>query len=217
MTRQALIDWLKLKPDLDSVILKRTVEPDLISCMVDVIENDSGTIKFHCDKILQELSQIHPEWVYPEFDRIASHITSTNHFIQWGALITLSHLIVYDGGKKFMRIYPEYLKLAASDSMVTAANASKGLMALIPIHPELESDIVRYLIRCEDRTYLYKGEVSEECRSIMICHVLDFCDHISNSSAYKKDMVAFAKRHTDNPRKKTAQKAKAFVDRHKID
>jgi hypothetical protein len=216
MIRQALIDWLKLKPDLDAVVFKRTVEPDLISRMVDVIENDSGTIKFHCDKILQELSQIHPEWVYPEFDRIASHITSTNHFIQWGALITLSHLIAVDVGKKFMRIYPEFLKLATSDSMVTAANASKGLIALIPIHPELESDIVRHLIQCESRTYLNKGEVSEECRFIMIGHVLDFFDHISNTSSYKKDMVAFAKRHTENPRKKTAQKAKAFVDRHKM-
>ena len=217
MTQQALNDWLRLKPDLNAVISKRTVEPDLISRLVDIIENDSGTIKFQCDKILQELSLIHPELVYPEFDRIANHMASPKHFIQWGALITLSRLITVDGGKKFMRIYPEVLKLADSDSMITAANAFKGHIALILVHPELVSDIVRHLIQCENRTYLDKGEVSPECQAIMIGHVLDFFDQIVMSSPYKKDMITFANRHLNNPRKKTAQKANAFLDRHKND
>jgi len=215
MTRQTLIDWLRLKPDLNAVIAKRTVEPDLISLLLDIIESDSGTIKFQCDKILQELSLIHPEWITPEFDRIASHSASPNHFIQWGALITLSNLIAFDGGKKFMRIYPEVLKLAECDSMITAANASKGLVALIPFHPELKEDIVRHLIRSEKRLYRDKGEVSPECHAIMIGHVLDFFDQIAVSSPVSRDMIDFAQRHTENPRKKTARKAKAFVDRHK--
>jgi hypothetical protein len=87
---------------------------------------------------------------------------------------------------------------------------------LTKVHPELEGDIVRLMIRCENRTYRDKGEISEECRFIMIGHVLDFFDEIAESSIYKKDMVEFAKHHTENPRKKTAQKAKAFLDRHKI-
>ena len=105
---QNLSDWLKQKPDHDSVLSKIIQEPDLIERLLTLIETDLSSIKFQADKILQSLSLSDPELVYPFFDRIATHIHSTNHFIQWGSLITLSHLIPFDQGQAFMKVILRY-------------------------------------------------------------------------------------------------------------
>lgn len=209
----SLTTWLLTKPDPDAVVLKCSSDPQLVSSLLDLIESDKGTLKFQADKLIQGLSVTHPDLILPVHDRIASHINSSNSFIQWGAMITLANLIPFDEGKAFMKVLPEFKKWVQADSMITAANASKGLVALIRCHREYEAELIPLLISCEDRTYLYHGEPSPECRSIMIGHVLDFFLDLIDGSNVKEMMVGFATRHVEDPRNKTAKKAEAFLDR----
>lgn len=208
---ESLIEWLKQKPDFSSVMIKLISEPNLPDLLLEIIETDSGNVKFYCDKLIQRLSQDHPEIIVPFFDRIASHLKHPNHFIQWGALLTLPNVMALDGGEKFMSVTPTYFELTDGDSMITASNAAKGIVKLIPFHPELEEPIIIHLIHCEDRVYRDKTEVSPECRNIMIGHVIDLFSQLYASSSHQALIRSFVLRHTNNPRSSTAKKAKVFL------
>ncbi len=208
-----LIEWLKQKPDFPSVMARMVSEPNLPDRLLDLIETDPGSLKFACDKLIQRLSLDHPEIIYPFFERIASHLNHPNHFIQWGALLTLPNLIGLDGGEKFMKVTQTYLDLIDGDSMITAGNAAKGFLKLIPYHPELEKTFVTHLIHCEDRVYLDQGAISPECRNIMIGHVVDLFTQLYATSSQQALIRSFILRHANNPRPGTARKAKAFMTR----
>lgn len=210
----ALALWLKTRPTMQEVDHKLSTYPLLIQQLLDLIESDPGTLKFQADKVLQTLSQTHPEAIIPYFDKIALNLHRPNRFIQWGAMITLANMVPFDQGRSFMTILPEVLAIVDSDSMISAANASKALLALIKVRPEYQTEFISHWIACEDRVYLHRGKPSPECRSIMIGHVLDFFLSLGEPTDCKKDMLDFAKRHLHDPRNKTAKKAHVFLDRY---
>lgn len=214
MTQSPLAVWLKTQPTSQDIDQRLALDPLLIQQLLDLIDTDPGAMKFQADKLLQKLSQTHPESIMPYFDQIALNLHRTNRFIQWGAMITLANLVPYDQGRSLLTILPEVLTIVDSDSMISAANASKILLALIHVHPEMEREFIPHWIACEDRVYLHQGKPSPECRSIMIGHVLDFFSSLADRSSNRQAMVDFAKRHLQDPRNKTAKNAKAFLDRY---
>lgn len=212
--RDALIDSLKRKPDLEGFSLEVMADPAMIGMLLEIISTDTGSVKFYCDKVVRFVSERNPSLVYPYFNDIAELIDSPNNFVKWGAILTISNLLSVDDENRFEMIYDRYLSLLNSETMVTAANIAGNAWKIVRKHPGWEKDITQRLLKIEGNTYLYKGEPSPECRNIMFGHMLDCFDRYFDLSTSKEKMIGFAESQRNNPRKTVARKAEAFLKKH---
>lgn len=213
--RDELVGKIKGKPELESFIKEVTQNPALIPELFAIIKADPGSVKFYCEKVLRMVSERQPELIYPYFDEITALIDSPNSFIKWGAIITLSNLIAVDEGNKFASIYEKYFGLIDAEVMVTAGNVIGNAWKTILKKPEYEPDITKRILGISDNTYLYKGEPSPECKNILCGHAIACFDKYFELSHSKEAILDFVADQTNNPRKQTAKKAAAFLEKHK--
>lgn len=206
-----LIDWLSHPHDAREILDKASREPALISDLLDVIESDPGTLKFSAEKNLRRLSAYEPERLIPYLDRMMPLIDHPNAFIQWGFMNTLANLALVDHDHLLESLIPIYLKKIHDPSMITAANAAKASAVFMLSYPEIKQDLLQQLLSVKDVVFLDKGNPSLECKNIMIGHVLDLIETYGYRFDAKDDLIAFASRHTDNPRHSVALRARRLL------
>lgn len=202
------------KQEFGTLIKKIESNPELIGVFLKIIKEDKGSTKFYCDKVIQKISETNPSLVYPYFNEISPLLDSTNNFIKWGATRTISNLIAVDKDKKFDRIYDHYFGMIDSDSMITASNVVGNAWKFVLALPEKEGDITSRLLKVTENTYLNKGELSPECKNIVIGNVIECFNKYYDASGNQDKMLRFALGQTNNDRKSTAKKALEFLKKH---
>lgn len=211
--------WLaaiKDKPEFSSFVTTVVSNPEMIGVLLEIIRKDKGSTKFYCDKVIRKVSEMKPSLVYPYFKEIAQLIDSTNNFIKWGALLTISNLIPIDQERRFDAIYDKYFDLINSDSMITAATVAGNAWKFVQSWPEKENDITARMLRVLENTYLNKGKPSLECKNILIGHVIECFDKYFEVSGNQNKILEFVGGQKDNNRKSTAKKAAAFLKKHSV-
>ncbi len=206
---------LKQKPDVENIVDQVGADPSILPVLFEIIRVDKGSIKFFCDKVIRLTSERQPSLVYPYFQIVAGLVDSPNNFIKWGAIITLSNLVTVDDDRQIDSVYDHLFALVDSDSMITAGNVAGCAPKIIEKFPDREPDITERLLRVTGNTYLYKGQVSPECKNIMIGHVIDCFDQYFPRSGSQGKMIEFAAAQLTNPRKAVARKAAAFLQKHR--
>lgn len=206
-----LIEWLNQKNDLNAILAKADAQPELVPDLLDVIESDSGILRYPAEKVIRRLSEVAPERLIPYLPRMAALIRHPNHFIQWGFLLTLANLAIVDDQDFLKTLIPDYLELIHDPTMITAANAAKASVVLMLTYPEMTRDLLDRLIGVEQSVYLDKGEVSPECKNIMIGHVLDIFEIYGTRFGDPEALKAFALRHRHNPRLSVAKRAERYL------
>lgn len=214
-TNAEFLKILDSKPTIEDLTDMVCCDTSWIPVLFDIIKSDSGSRKFACDKIIRKISEKDPKCIYPYFDEVADLISSSNSFIKWGAIVTLSNLVSVDSEEKFPPVYERYFDLIQSDAMITAANVVGNAWKIVDKYPQYETDITKRLLQVTEHVYLNKGELSPECQRILCGHVLDCFDRYYERSANQSDMIEFAKKLTDCSRHAVAKKAQDFLKHHK--
>jgi len=127
------IATLEKKPEVKAFLNKVISEPEIIPILIEIIKINKGSVKFYCEKIIRMVSERKSSLVYPYFNDIAQLIESSNNFIKWGAIITLSNIVSEDVGSKFEDVYERYFSMFNSDSMITAGNAVRNAWKIVLI------------------------------------------------------------------------------------
>lgn len=213
-SRNEYIETLIKNKDLEGMVEVLKEEPSRIKGLIEKINTDKSSGKFFLEKSIRLLSEREPSLVYPYFREIAQLIQSSNNFIKWGAIITISNLVGVDEENRFEPLFEEYFSFLNSDSMITAGNVAGNAWKFVVKKPEWESDITERLLKVKENTYLYKGEPSPECKNIMLGHVLGCFDKYYEASTLQEKIIAFAESEVNNPRKSVARKAQAFLKNH---
>lgn len=205
---------LLAKVSVDLLVQEVIATPGLIDQYLEIINYDKSSLKFGAEKVIRQVSESHPELVYPYFNEISRLTQSENSFIKWGAIITISNLVSVDELKLFPGIFERYFDLLEDRKMVTAANVAGNAWKIALRYPDLEPDITTRLIRAAGNIFYHKGEPSPECNNVMCGHLIDCFDHYFESSKSQQEIIEFVTRQQVNKRKKVATKAKAFLKRH---
>lgn len=213
-SKSVLMETLIKNKDLEGLVEVLKGEPSRIKALIEKINTDKSSGKFFLEKSIRLLSEREPSLVYPYFREIAQLIQSSNNFIKWGAIITISNLVGVDEENRFESLFDEYFSLLNSDSMITAGNVAGNAWKFVVKKPEWESEITERLLKVNKNTYLYKGEPSPECKNIMLGHVLGCFDKYYEASTLQEKIIAFAESEVNNPRKSVARKAQAFLKNH---
>ena len=210
------IQFLKEKPEIASFVDEIIGSPEIIPKLIEIIKTEKGSVKFYCQKAIRFASEKKPELVYPYFYDIASFIDSDNSFIKWGGIITLSNLASVDDYNKFKSISKKYFSFLHSDSMITANNVAENAHKFVEKDPKYEKIITNEMFKIKENTYLHKGEVSPECKNIMLGSAIEYFDKVFDISESKKEMLEFAEAEVKNTRKKVAKTAEDFINKHHL-
>ena len=214
MDKKEIVDWMKIlegKPEIDELADLVYHDAQWIPVLFQIMEEDKGTTRYICDKVIRKISEMDPIQIYPYFDKVAELTENSNSFIKWGAIITLSNLVAVDDEHKFERVYEQYFGLIQSDSMITAANVAGNAWKIVKKYPQYEKNITQRLLKGTENIYLNKGKPSPECQRIMCGHVLDSFGKYYELSSERDKMIVFAKNMTSCSRKAVATKARAFL------
>lgn len=179
--------------------------------LITAIDNEKGSIKFGCEKIVRLVSEKKPELVYPYFDFLVKFLDSENNFIKWGAVVSLSNLCRVDSKKQFEKIFNKYYAPITGPIMVTAVNIVGNSWKIAQAKPELIDRIVEEILKIEKAKYEYKGELSPECNNVVCGHAIESFDKIFEKIKNQKKIMAFVKRQLNNSRPSVRKRAEKFM------
>jgi len=159
--------------------------------------------------VLMDLSEEHPEKLYPYFDSFINLLDSKYRILTWNALAIIANLTPVDADKKFDAIFDKYYSFLENDYMVTVANVvgNSGKIALAK--PYLIPKITDELLKVQDIST--SPHLSEECKRVIAQHTIKTLDLFFDRIDQKEQVISFVKVHLDSPRKKLRTAAENFL------
>jgi len=100
--------------------------------------------------------------------------------------------------------------------MITANNVAGNAFKFVEKNQEYENLITKEMLKIPGNTYLHKGEISPECRNIMLGSAIEYFDKVFDISESKEQMLEFAEGQVNNTRNKVAKTAEAFLKKHRM-
>ncbi len=214
MDRESLLKELGKKPDAGAYCALAAENQELIPLLLSIIEEEKGSVKFLCEKIIRRLSEERPEALYPYFDRMAGLIHSQNSFIKYGFILTMPNLLPVDREGKWEKLTGLYVALLDTEAIPVFGNALSGLSRVLAQYPAYEKTVLPKLLGIDGHVFLHKNQVSPECVNVAKGHILDFFSKTYERSGAQKEMRRFAEENLLNPRNQVRVKARAFLKKY---
>ena len=156
-----------------------------------------------------DLSEEHPEKLYPYFDLFIDLLDSKYRILTWNAFAIIANLTRVDTDKKFDAIFDNYYSFLDNDYMVTVANVvgNSGKIALAK--PYLIPKITEELLKVEDIST--SPHLTEECKRVIAQHAIKTLDLFFDRIDQKERVISFVEACLGSPRKKLRTTAENFL------
>ena len=181
----------------------------LIPLLLEGVSNPKAAIRYGCSNVLMDLSEKHPEKLYPYFDFFVNLLDSKYRILTWNALAIIANLTRADTDNKFDAIFVKYYSFLDNEYMVTVANVvgNSGKIALAK--PYLISEITDELLKVQSLSIT--PHLTDECKRVITQQTINTFDQFFNRINQKELVLSFVKSHVDSPRKKLKTAAKNFL------
>jgi len=181
----------------------------LIPFLLDGVGSSTAAVRYGCAKVLMDLSEEHPEKLYPYFDSFINLLDSKYRILTWNAFAIIANLTQVDTDKKFDAIFDKYYSFLENDYMVTVANVvgNSGKIALAK--PYLITKITDELLKVQD--ICTSPHLTEECKRVIAQHAIKTLDLFFDRIDQKERVISFVKVHLDSSRKKLRTAAENFL------
>ena len=203
---EALVDKSMTKEEL----LKRAKQDfSLIPFLLKGVDSSKAAIRYGCAKVLMDLSEEHPEKLYPYFDSFIDLLDSKYRILTWNAFAIIANLTRVDTDKKFDAIFDKYYSFLDNNYMVTVTNVvgNSGKIALVK--PYLIPKITEEMLKVQD---ISTGpHLTEECKRVITQHAIKTLDLFFDRIDQKERVISFVKVHLDSSRKKLRTTAENFL------
>jgi len=209
-------DFLRLSQSLiDKTVTKgellNRVKQDfgLIPLLLKGVDHPKAAVRYGCSKVLMDLSEEHPEKLYPNFGFFVNLLDSNYRILKWTALAIIANLARVDTDKKFDAVFGKYYSFLDDEYMVTVANVvgNSGKIALAK--PYLIPEVTEELLKVKDLSIT--PHLTEECRRVIAQHAIKTFDLFFDRIDQKDQVISFVKLHLDSPRKKLCTAAEKFL------
>jgi hypothetical protein len=198
-------------------IADRVIEcPGRVADLIEGVQAPRGAIRFNYEKTLRLISEKKPDLIYPHFDLFVRLFDGDNHFLKWGAIMTIANLTAVDSAKKFESLFEKYYAPIKGPVMVTAANIIGSSPRIVGFKPHLTDRVAGEILKVEKARYQIDGCDSPECRNVAIGHAIAAFAQFFDGIADKPAVLKFATRHLKNPRPAVAKKAGQLLRKHPV-
>ena len=198
MTKEELLD--RVKQDFS-----------LIPLLLGGVDSSKPAVRYGCAKVLMDLSEEHPEKLYPHLDSFIDLLDSKYRILTWNALAIIANLARVDTDKKFDAIFGKYYSFLDNDYMVTVANVVGNSGKIAHAKPYLIPKITDELLTVKD---ISTGpHLTEECKRVIAQQTIKSLDLFFDRIDQKEKVVAFVKACLDSPREKLRTTAENFLEK----
>lgn len=181
----------------------------LLPEIINGISSPQPTIRYGCGKILMDLSEEQPQYLYPYMDFFITLLESKYRILTWNATIIIANLTKVDTEKRFDVIFEKYYSLLDNDYMVTVANVVDNSGKIASAKPYLTKQIAEKLLSVENISTT--PHLSKECKRVIAEHAIKTFDQFFPQIEQKEKVFSFVKKQLKSSRKTLRMKAENFV------
>ncbi len=198
MTKKELLEKVKHNSSLIPEILRG-------------VSSSKPGIRYGCAKVLMDLSEDHPERLYPYMDFFTDLLDSKYRILTWNAIAIIANMTTIDKDNKFDAIFKKYYSLLNDEYMVTVANivGHSGKIALAK--PNLAQKIADELLKVENISTT--PHLTDECKRVIAEKAIGSFDLFFDRIEDKKKVISFVRNHAKSPRKTLRTKAETFLEK----
>jgi len=191
--------------------LFQMVEQDfnLLPEVLDGVSSSKAAIRYGCAKVLMDLSEKHPEKLYPHMDFFTALLDSNYRILTWNAMAIIANLARVDEDKKFDAIFDKYFGFLNDAYMVTVANVVGNSAKIALAKPYLTQKITNELLKVEN--IATTPHLTEECKRVIAEHAIKSFALFFDEIEQKDKVISFVESHVDSPRKTLGKAAEEFL------
>jgi hypothetical protein len=205
---QALVDKTITKEEL----LGRVKEDfSLIPLLLTGVGSQKAAVRYGCAKVLMDLSEEHPEKLYPHMDSFIDLLDSKYRILTWNALAILANLTRVDADKRFDAVFGKYYSFLDNDYMVTVANVVGNSGKIAHAKPYLIPKITDELLKVQDISIT--PHLTEECKRVIAQQTIKSLDLFFDRIDQKERVVSFVTACLDSPRERLRTAAETFLEK----
>jgi hypothetical protein len=173
------------------------------------VSSSKAAIRYGCAKVLMDLSEEHPETLYPYTDSFIALLDSKYRILTWNALAILANLAKVDADKKFDAVFDKYYSFLNDAYMVTVANVVGNSAKIALAKPYLAQKITEELLKVENISTT--PHLTEECKRVIAEQAIKSFALFFSEIEQKETVISFVARHRDSPRKTLRKAAEEFL------
>jgi hypothetical protein len=182
---------------------------DLLPEVLQGTSSSKAAIRYGCAKVLMDLSEKHPEKLYPYMDDFIKLLNSKYRILTWNALAIIANLSRVDEDKKFDAIFDKYYDLLDDEYMVTVANVVGNSAKIALAKPYLVQRITAKLLAVQDISVT--PHLTEECKRVIAQQTIKSLDGFFDKIEAKAKVISFVKRQLNSPRVSLRKEAQSFL------
>ena len=182
---------------------------NLLPEILDGVSSSKATVRYGCAKVLMDLSEEHPEQLYPYMDSFINLLESKYRILTWNAMAIIANLAKVDHDRKFDAIFDKYYSFLNDAYMVTVANVVGNSAKIALAKPYLTQKITNELLKVDNISTT--PHLTEECKRVIAEHTIKSFALFFNKIEQKEKVVSFVANHTNSPRKTLRKAAEDFL------
>ena len=190
------------------------VEQDfsLIPKLIEGVSSPKPTVRYSCGNVLMDLSEKHPQRLYPYMDEFIKLLDSKHRILTWNAIFIIANLAQVDDKQKFDVVFDKYFSLLNNDYMITVANIVVNSSKIALAKPYLMGKITEELLKVEDIGIT--PHLTEECKRVIIEKTIrsfnQFYSKLENEA--KVEVYDFVRKQLGSSRDAVRKEAELFLD-----
>jgi hypothetical protein len=182
---------------------------NLLPEVLNGVSSSKAAIRYGCAKVLMDLSEEHPEKLYPHMDFFINLLDSKYRILTWNAMAIIANLAKVDEDKKFDTVFEKYYGFLNDAYMVTVANVVGNSAKIALAKPYLTQKITKELLKVEDISTT--PHLTEECKRVIAEQAIKSFALFFSEIEQKEKVIAFVARQRGSPRKTLRTAAEEFL------
>jgi hypothetical protein len=204
---EKLIDKSLIKEEL---LQKVKLDHNLLPKVLNGTSSSKAAIRYGCAKVLVDLSEEHPEQLYPYMNDFIDLLDSKYRILTWNAMAIIANLTRVDEDRKFDAIFSKYFGFIDDEYMVTVANVVGHSAKIACAKPYLIERITNELLKVENISTT--PHLTEECKRVIAEKAIKSFNLFFDKIKQKAKVISFVKNHLNSPRKTLKLTAEKFLD-----
>lgn len=198
----ALSDLGKKDVSVESVAKKALENEEVLSEVLKGILSKNDTLRYNSFKVLNLISDKHPEALYSKWDFFADLIDSENTYRRLIAVRIIANFTRADTENKFEKIFDKYYDLF-NDSVIVAGHLAVNSGKVAKAKPKLQTKITDKLLNIDN--------TSQKHKDLVKAGAIEAFDEYFEEAKDKRKILEFVREQLDCKSPKTRKKAREFL------
>jgi hypothetical protein len=171
--------------------------------------SSKATVRYGCGKVLMDLSEKHPDMLYPYMDSFIELLENEHRILKWNAMAIIANLTKVDVDLKFDANFDKYYGFLSNEYMVTVVNVVDNSAKIAIEKPYLTQKIISELLKTQNLELT--PHLTDECKLVIAEHAIKTFNIVFDQIEAKDRILSFAQKHTNSSRVALREEAQKII------